>query len=402
MIPPSEPASAGPELGPERNEPAAAPPRDPASRRSTSCGCGRARPAAPKPAPRCSIWPPASRRRPPPSRCWPPPTDALDAHILGYTEAPGIPALRRAIAGHYRDRYGLDVDPDRCSSPPVRPVGSCWRSSPPSTPAAGSGWPGRAIRPTGTSCRRWAARWSTCRAARRPGSSRRSTMIAAAGSGRAGRRLAGEPDRHHARRRRSRRARRHMCRATASGWSPTRSTTGSPTAAEPPTSAWATDRSGFVVNSFSKYFSMTGWRIGWLLVPDDLIDAVDALAGNLAICPPAPAQYAALARLRRLRRVRRARRPVRRQPAAAADRTGRTRHRPAGARGRRVLHLRRRLAPDRRLAGVLRPVARRHRRRGRAGHRLRPGGRPPLPPDVVRRQYGDRRRCVGRPGPVLT
>ncbi|MBM9466668.1 pyridoxal phosphate-dependent aminotransferase [Nakamurella leprariae] len=61
------------------------------------------------------------------------------------------------------------------------------------------------------------------------------------------------------------------------------------------TCAWSTDRTGFVVNSFSKYWSMTGWRIGWLLVPDDLVDTVDALAGNLAICPPAPAQYAALA-----------------------------------------------------------------------------------------------------------
>lgn len=61
------------------------------------------------------------------------------------------------------------------------------------------------------------------------------------------------------------------------------------------TSSWQTDRGGIVVNSFSKYFSMTGWRIGWLLVPDDLVDVVDALAGNLAICPPAPAQYAALA-----------------------------------------------------------------------------------------------------------
>ena len=41
---------------------------------------------------------------------------------------------------------------------------------------------------------------------------------------------------------------------------------------------------------------MTGWRIGWLLVPRDLLrDVLDALAGNLAICPPAPAQYAALA-----------------------------------------------------------------------------------------------------------
>jgi len=62
-----------------------------------------------------------------------------------------------------------------------------------------------------------------------------------------------------------------------------------------PESAWSTDRSGIVVNSFSKYFSMTGWRIGWMLVPDDLVDTVDALAGNVAICPPAPAQYAAIA-----------------------------------------------------------------------------------------------------------
>src|SRR6195952_5265407 len=61
-----------------------------------------------------------------------------------------------------------------------------------------------------------------------------------------------------------------------------------------PACAWSTDRSGLVVNSFSKYFSMTGWRIGWLLVPDDLVDPVDALAGNMAICPPALAQFAAV------------------------------------------------------------------------------------------------------------
>jgi aspartate/methionine/tyrosine aminotransferase len=61
--------------------------------------------------------------------------------------------------------------------------------------------------------------------------------------------------------------------------------------------AWATDRTGFVVNSFSKYFSMTGWRIGWLLVPRDLAERVDALAGNLAICPPAVSQVAAMAAL---------------------------------------------------------------------------------------------------------
>ena len=50
-----------------------------------------------------------------------------------------------------------------------------------------------------------------------------------------------------------------------------------------------------VVNSFSKYFSMTGWRIGWMLVPERLRRAVDVLTGNFTICPPALAQYAALA-----------------------------------------------------------------------------------------------------------
>ncbi len=40
---------------------------------------------------------------------------------------------------------------------------------------------------------------------------------------------------------------------------------------------------------------MTGWRLGWLLVPDDLVDAVDRLAGNFALCPPVLAQHAAVA-----------------------------------------------------------------------------------------------------------
>jgi aspartate/methionine/tyrosine aminotransferase len=54
-------------------------------------------------------------------------------------------------------------------------------------------------------------------------------------------------------------------------------------------------REAIVVNSFSKYFSMTGWRLGWLLVPPRLLRAADCLAGNFTICPPALAQRAALA-----------------------------------------------------------------------------------------------------------
>ncbi|MCV7159189.1 pyridoxal phosphate-dependent aminotransferase [Mycolicibacterium brisbanense] len=59
--------------------------------------------------------------------------------------------------------------------------------------------------------------------------------------------------------------------------------------------AWETSRDAVVVNSFSKYFAMTGWRLGWLLVPEELRRAVDCLTGNFTICPPALAQHAAVA-----------------------------------------------------------------------------------------------------------
>jgi aspartate/methionine/tyrosine aminotransferase len=59
--------------------------------------------------------------------------------------------------------------------------------------------------------------------------------------------------------------------------------------------AWETSRDAVVVNSFSKYFAMTGWRLGWLLVPQELQRAVDCLTGNFTICPPSLAQVAAVA-----------------------------------------------------------------------------------------------------------
>ena len=49
------------------------------------------------------------------------------------------------------------------------------------------------------------------------------------------------------------------------------------------------------VNSFSKYFSMTGWRLGWLVVPPELVAPIEKLAQNLYICPSTIAQHAALA-----------------------------------------------------------------------------------------------------------
>ena len=53
----------------------------------------------------------------------------------------------------------------------------------------------------------------------------------------------------------------------------------------------------YVINSFSKYFSMTGWRVGWMIVPEDHIRLVERLAQNMFICSPHASQIAAVAAL---------------------------------------------------------------------------------------------------------
>ncbi len=62
---------------------------------------------------------------------------------------------------------------------------------------------------------------------------------------------------------------------------------------EPAASAARSGEGVVVVNSFSKYYSMTGWRLGWLVLPDDLVRSVECLAQNLYISPPALSQAAA-------------------------------------------------------------------------------------------------------------
>ncbi len=62
--------------------------------------------------------------------------------------------------------------------------------------------------------------------------------------------------------------------------------------------ALAVSDEAFVVNSFSKYFGMTGWRLGWLIAPARFVRDIEKLAQNLFISPSAPAQHAALAAFR--------------------------------------------------------------------------------------------------------
>jgi len=51
----------------------------------------------------------------------------------------------------------------------------------------------------------------------------------------------------------------------------------------------------YVINSFSKYFRMTGWRVGWMVVPPDHVRVIERIAQNMFICPPHASQIAALA-----------------------------------------------------------------------------------------------------------
>jgi aspartate/methionine/tyrosine aminotransferase len=69
------------------------------------------------------------------------------------------------------------------------------------------------------------------------------------------------------------------------------------TEATVPTAAHLRDSGAIVVSSFSKYWAMTGWRLGWMVLPDDLVAPVDSLAGNFSLCPPTLAQHAGIAAL---------------------------------------------------------------------------------------------------------
>ena len=59
--------------------------------------------------------------------------------------------------------------------------------------------------------------------------------------------------------------------------------------------ALALDEHIISINSFSKYFNMTGWRLGWMVVPEALVPVLERMAQNLFICPSTIAQHAALA-----------------------------------------------------------------------------------------------------------
>ncbi len=223
-------------------------------------------------------------------------TSTMLAGQMQYTAASGIAPLRAAISGHYRHRYGLDIAPERI------------------------------IVTAGAS----AALLLICAALVEPGAE---VLMAdpcypcnrhfvAAFEGRASMVASGPAERFQLS---DAMVRQHWSDATAGVLlaSPSNPTGTSILPAElakivrtvrekggftivdeiyqdlsydaPPFSALSLGEDVIVINSFSKYFNMTGWRLGWLVLPPSLIGELEKLAQNFFICPSALAQYAAVA-----------------------------------------------------------------------------------------------------------
>ena len=220
---------------------------------------------------------------------------ALGADTLGYTDALGLPHLREAIARHYRDWYGVAVDPARI----VVTTGSSGAFllaflaafepgdrvalAAPSYPAYRNIL--RAVGvipvelPAGPEHRYQAVPALLDRLP--PGID---GLIVASPANPTGAMLTPDEVGEVARR----------CEACGIRLVSDEIYHGLTYGTEAATALASSDEA-IVINSFSKYFSMTGWRLGWMVVPPALMRAVECLAQNLYISPPSLSQHAAVA-----------------------------------------------------------------------------------------------------------
>jgi aspartate/methionine/tyrosine aminotransferase len=222
---------------------------------------------------------------------------ALDAESMGYTPTAGLPALRRAIAAHYSERYRVAVDPGRIivttggsaalqlALAAILDVGDGVMVSEPGYPchrhmaavvggrvhalslAAADGW-----RPTPEQV---AAQWQ-------PGT--RALLLTTPGNP-TGAVIDGDALTSIHSVVRQRRALLIVDETYQ----------GLVYDAEDATALVYGEDGVFVVNSFSKFFGLTGWRLGWLVVPGAWAGVVERLAQNLYLAPPTLAQHVALA-----------------------------------------------------------------------------------------------------------
>jgi len=221
---------------------------------------------------------------------------ALDRDNLGYTVALGLPALRERIARHYRQRYGVTVAPERVVVTTGSSAGFVLAFLALFDPGAkvalpSPGYPcyrhiltalGQTPVPLVTDA---GARWMPTaaqidEAARRDGIA---GLVIASPANPTGTML--EPGRLA--------EIADVCKRNKV-WFVSDEIYHGLTYGMAEQTALAHSGEAVVINSFSKYFSMTGWRVGWLVVPDALVRPIERLAQNLYISPPTVAQVAAI------------------------------------------------------------------------------------------------------------
>jgi aspartate/methionine/tyrosine aminotransferase len=220
---------------------------------------------------------------------------ALDAHAIGYTEALGVPELRHRVALHYRERYGVELDWRRVaitagsSAAFLLSFLAAFDASDrvalasPSYPAYRNILSSLGIAPVDLPARPEDRYQPTPELLDREGG-KLDGLIVAHPSNPTGSMLSAEELAalcRHCRERGIRMISDEIYHGIVFG--------------HEPVTALAFDEEAIVINSFSKYFSMTGWRLGWAVLPESLVRTVECLAQSLFISPPTLSQLAALA-----------------------------------------------------------------------------------------------------------
>lgn len=222
---------------------------------------------------------------------------ALRGERLGYTEALGLPRLRERIAGWYADHYGVSVAPERIvvttgSSAgfllaflAILDTGARMALPSPGYPCYRHILTALGVEPvtieTGPETR-WAPAPEHLEALKAQGDL--NGLLLASPANPTGTMLTGD-------------ALAGLC-ATCERlglWFVSDEIYHGLDYGEPARTALAHSGAAIVINSFSKYFSMTGWRIGWMVVPRGLVRTIERLAQNLYISPPTLSQHAAIA-----------------------------------------------------------------------------------------------------------
>ena len=224
--------------------------------------------------------------------------NALVGERLGYTDALGLPALREAISGHYRARYGVDVAPERIAVTTGSSAGFILvflaileSGARVALPAPGYPAYRQILKVLGAETvmmeSRPAGRWMPSPedlAAAARGAGELDALLIASPANPTGTMLVGDTLAELA----------HAAIAM-NIWFVSDEIYHGLEYGETAQTALQHSESAIVVNSFSKYYCMTGWRIGWIVVPQEMVRPIERLAQNLYIAPPSISQYAAVA-----------------------------------------------------------------------------------------------------------